>query len=75
MFSFLLINSLMKDNFFKPPINKISLNFLERSLENAYRSSYKEEVHTQTHTVPVSVIITHITAKLVSDKALHFMPH
>lgn len=37
-------DSLMKDNFFKPPINKISLNFLERPLEKAYRSSYKEEV-------------------------------
>ncbi|XP_041838075.1 adenylate cyclase type 9 [Melanotaenia boesemani] len=37
-------DSLMKDYFFKPPINKISLNFLERSLEKAYRNSYKEEV-------------------------------
>lgn len=37
-------DSLMKDYFFKPPINKISLNFLERPLEKAYRSSYKEEV-------------------------------
>ncbi|XP_029353241.1 adenylate cyclase type 9 isoform X2 [Echeneis naucrates] len=37
-------DSLMKDYFFKPPINKISLNFLERTLEKAYRSSYKEEV-------------------------------
>ncbi|XP_035492416.2 adenylate cyclase type 9 isoform X2 [Scophthalmus maximus] len=37
-------DSLMKDYFFKPPINKISLNFLERPLETAYRSSYKEEV-------------------------------
>ncbi|KAM9857144.1 adenylate cyclase type 9 [Aulostomus maculatus] len=40
-------DSLMKDYFFKPPINKISLNFLERSLEKAYRSSYKEEVKNQ----------------------------
>lgn len=40
----LLVPSLMKDYFFKPPINKISLNFLERSLEKAYRSSYQEEV-------------------------------
>ncbi|XP_067353878.1 adenylate cyclase type 9 isoform X2 [Channa argus] len=37
-------DSLMKDYFFKPPINKISLNFLERPLEKAYRSSYKEEI-------------------------------
>uniref|UniRef100_A0AAV2LJR3 adenylate cyclase n=1 Tax=Knipowitschia caucasica TaxID=637954 RepID=A0AAV2LJR3_KNICA len=37
-------DSFMKDYFFKPPINKISLNFLERPLEAAYRSSYKEEV-------------------------------
>ncbi|XP_029991515.1 adenylate cyclase type 9 isoform X2 [Sphaeramia orbicularis] len=41
-------DSLMKDYFFKPPINKISLNFLERPLEKAYRSSYKEEVRNQT---------------------------
>ncbi|KAG7223633.1 hypothetical protein INR49_015358 [Caranx melampygus] len=40
-------DSLMKDYFFKPPINKISLNFLERPLEKAYRSSYKEEVKNQ----------------------------
>uniref|UniRef100_A0A8C4ZJJ2 adenylate cyclase n=1 Tax=Gadus morhua TaxID=8049 RepID=A0A8C4ZJJ2_GADMO len=40
-------DSLMKDYFFKPPINKISLNFLARPLENAYRSSYQKEVKTQ----------------------------
>ncbi|XP_041640209.1 adenylate cyclase type 9 [Cheilinus undulatus] len=40
-------DSLMKDYFFKPPINKISLNFHERPLEKAYRSSYKEEVKNQ----------------------------
>lgn len=40
-------DSLMKDYFFKPPINKISLNFLERPLEKAYRGSYKEEVQNQ----------------------------
>ncbi|XP_042340636.1 adenylate cyclase type 9 isoform X2 [Plectropomus leopardus] len=40
-------DSLMKDYFFKPPINKISLNFLERPLEKAYRSSYKEELKNQ----------------------------
>lgn len=44
---FTVVHSLMKDYFFKPPINKISLNFLERPLEKAYHSSYKEEVHTQ----------------------------
>lgn len=44
-----VVHSLMKDYFFKPPINKISLNFLERPLEKAYHSSYKEEVHTHTH--------------------------
>nr|XP_056722228.1 adenylate cyclase type 9 [Euleptes europaea] len=37
-------DSLMKDYFFKPPINKLSLNFLDRDLEMAYRSSYQEEV-------------------------------
>ncbi|XP_029914317.1 adenylate cyclase type 9 isoform X2 [Myripristis murdjan] len=40
-------DSLMKDYFFKPPINKISLNFLERPLEMAYRTSYQEEVKNQ----------------------------
>ncbi|XP_030638720.1 adenylate cyclase type 9 [Chanos chanos] len=39
-------DSLMKDYFFKPPINKLSLNFLEKSLESAYRCSYQEEVVT-----------------------------
>ncbi|XP_074052958.1 adenylate cyclase type 9 isoform X2 [Macrotis lagotis] len=37
-------DSLMKDYFFKPPINKLSLNFLDRDLEMAYRTSYQEEV-------------------------------
>ncbi|XP_063171105.1 adenylate cyclase type 9 [Candoia aspera] len=37
-------DSLMKDYFFKPPINKLSLNFLDQDLETAYRSSYQEEV-------------------------------
>lgn len=36
--------SLMKDYFFKPPINKLSLNFLDQDLEMAYRTSYQEEV-------------------------------
>ncbi|XP_042293267.1 adenylate cyclase type 9 isoform X1 [Sceloporus undulatus] len=37
-------DSLMKDYFFKPPINKLSLNFLDQDLEMTYRSSYQEEV-------------------------------
>lgn len=34
----------MKDYFYKPPINQLSLTFLEKSLESAYRISYQEEV-------------------------------
>lgn len=34
----------MKDYFYKPPLNKLSLTFLEKSLESAYRISYQEEV-------------------------------
>ncbi|XP_026515601.1 adenylate cyclase type 9 isoform X1 [Terrapene carolina triunguis] len=37
-------DSLMKDYFFKPPINKLSLNFLDGDLEMTYRTSYQEEV-------------------------------
>ncbi|KAJ8246211.1 hypothetical protein GJAV_G00265070 [Gymnothorax javanicus] len=37
-------DSLMRDYFFRPPINKLSLNFLLQSLESAYRSSYQEEM-------------------------------
>uniref|UniRef100_A0A3Q2CBZ5 adenylate cyclase n=1 Tax=Cyprinodon variegatus TaxID=28743 RepID=A0A3Q2CBZ5_CYPVA len=37
-------DSLMKDYFYNPPLHKLSLTFLERSLESAYRSSYQEEV-------------------------------
>ncbi|XP_058891605.1 adenylate cyclase type 9 isoform X2 [Acipenser ruthenus] len=37
-------DSLMKDYFFKPPINKLSLNFLEKDLEMTYRISYQKEV-------------------------------
>uniref|UniRef100_A0A8C5HBE7 adenylate cyclase n=1 Tax=Gouania willdenowi TaxID=441366 RepID=A0A8C5HBE7_GOUWI len=37
-------DSLMKDYFYKPPLNKLSLTFLEKSLEAAYRTSYQEEV-------------------------------
>ncbi|TNN68878.1 Adenylate cyclase type 9 [Liparis tanakae] len=40
-------DSLMKDYFYRPPINKLSLTFLERSLESAYRISYQEEVEIQ----------------------------
>ncbi|KAM3863898.1 adenylate cyclase type 9 [Diretmus argenteus] len=40
-------DSLMKDYFYKPPINKLSHTFLEKSLESAYRTSYQEEVETQ----------------------------
>ena len=36
--------SLMKDYFFKPPINEFSLNFLDQELERSYRTSYQEEV-------------------------------
>ncbi|KAE8579111.1 hypothetical protein XENTR_v10023911 [Xenopus tropicalis] len=37
-------DSLMKDYFFKPPINPLSLNFLDKELETSYRGSYQEEV-------------------------------
>ncbi|XP_061455584.1 adenylate cyclase type 9 isoform X2 [Rhineura floridana] len=37
-------DSLMKDYFFNPPINNLSLNFLDQDLEMSYRSSYQEEV-------------------------------
>ncbi|XP_012860965.2 adenylate cyclase type 9 [Echinops telfairi] len=37
-------DSLMKDYFFKPPINQFSLNFLDQELEGSYRTSYQEEV-------------------------------
>ncbi|XP_069066552.1 adenylate cyclase type 9 isoform X1 [Pleurodeles waltl] len=37
-------DSLMNDYFFKPPINRFSLNFLDQDLERAYRASYQEEV-------------------------------
>uniref|UniRef100_A0A3B5BG57 adenylate cyclase n=1 Tax=Stegastes partitus TaxID=144197 RepID=A0A3B5BG57_9TELE len=45
-------DSLMKDYFYKPPINKLSLTFLEKSLESAYRISYQEEVSVQTFASP-----------------------
>ncbi|KAM9843964.1 adenylate cyclase type 9 [Aulostomus maculatus] len=41
-------DSLMKDYFYRPPINKLSLTFLDKSLESAYRISYQEEVENQT---------------------------
>ncbi|XP_026864951.2 adenylate cyclase type 9-like [Electrophorus electricus] len=40
-------DSLMKDYFSKPPITKLSHNFLDKSLESAYRTSYQEEVEMQ----------------------------
>ncbi|KAM4598247.1 adenylate cyclase type 9 [Polymixia lowei] len=40
-------DSLMKDYFYKPPINKLSHTFLEKTLESAYRSSFQKEVETQ----------------------------
>ncbi|XP_017291436.1 adenylate cyclase type 9 [Kryptolebias marmoratus] len=40
-------DSLMKDYFYNPPLNKLSLTFLEKSLESAYRISYQEEVENQ----------------------------
>ncbi|KAJ8251502.1 hypothetical protein GJAV_G00222050 [Gymnothorax javanicus] len=47
-------DSLMKDYFFKPPINKLGLNFLEKSLESAYRRSYREEVEMQAPVLTVA---------------------
>nr|XP_009297443.1 adenylate cyclase type 9-like [Danio rerio]XP_021328567.1 adenylate cyclase type 9-like [Danio rerio] len=41
-------DSLMKDYFYRPPINKLSHTFIDRSLESAYRTSYQDEVKTQT---------------------------
>lgn len=46
---FCACDSLMKDYFYKPPINKLSLTFLERNLESAYRISYQEEVCLSAH--------------------------
>ncbi|CAM9738845.1 unnamed protein product [Lampetra planeri] len=40
---------LMEDYFFKPPINKLSLQFLDKNLEKAYRASYQEEVANGRH--------------------------
>ncbi|XP_061702714.1 adenylate cyclase type 9-like isoform X2 [Syngnathoides biaculeatus] len=37
-------DSLMKDYFYRPPINKLCLTFLDESLESAYQISYQEEV-------------------------------
>jgi hypothetical protein len=42
--TFVVSSSLMKDYFFKPPINQFSLNFLDQELERSYRTSYQEEV-------------------------------
>uniref|UniRef100_A0A8C5FJG9 adenylate cyclase n=1 Tax=Gadus morhua TaxID=8049 RepID=A0A8C5FJG9_GADMO len=40
-------DSLMQDYFYKPPINKLSHTFLDKSLESAYRCSYQKEVGVQ----------------------------
>uniref|UniRef100_A0A8C4ZKL8 adenylate cyclase n=1 Tax=Gadus morhua TaxID=8049 RepID=A0A8C4ZKL8_GADMO len=40
-------DSLMQDYFYKPPINKLSHTFLDKSLESAYRCSYQKEVESQ----------------------------
>ncbi|TRY97279.1 hypothetical protein DNTS_020574 [Danionella cerebrum] len=40
-------DSLMKDYFFKPPINALSHTFIDKSLESAYRTSYQDEVKIQ----------------------------
>ncbi|XP_049600636.1 adenylate cyclase type 9 isoform X1 [Syngnathus scovelli] len=37
-------DSLMKDYFYRPPIHKLGLAFLDKSLESAYRFSYRKEV-------------------------------
>ncbi|XP_016410445.1 adenylate cyclase type 9-like isoform X2 [Sinocyclocheilus rhinocerous] len=55
-------DSLMKDYFFKPPINKLSLNFLEKSLESAYRTSYHAEVLNQ---VPVQTFASPVFSSLL----------
>ncbi|XP_059399702.1 adenylate cyclase type 9-like isoform X2 [Carassius carassius] len=55
-------DSLMKDYFFKPPINKLSLNFLEKSLESAYRTSYHAEVLNQ---VPVRTFASPVFSSLL----------
>ncbi|XP_051978370.1 adenylate cyclase type 9-like [Xyrauchen texanus] len=55
-------DSLMKDYFFKPPINKLSLNFLEKPLETAYRTSYQEEV---VNHVPVRTFASPVFSSLL----------
>ncbi|XP_077589810.1 adenylate cyclase type 9 [Stigmatopora nigra] len=40
-------DSLMKDYFYRPPINRLCLTFLDKSLESAYQISYQEEVENQ----------------------------
>ncbi|XP_051979582.1 adenylate cyclase type 9-like [Xyrauchen texanus] len=55
-------DSLMKDYFFKPPINKLSLNFLEKPLESAYRTSYQEEV---VNHVPVQTFASPVFSSLL----------
>ncbi|TSK67251.1 Adenylate cyclase type 9 [Bagarius yarrelli] len=55
-------DSLMKDYFFKPPINKLSLNFLEKSLESAYRKNYQQEVGSHT---PVQTFASPVFSSLL----------
>ncbi|XP_072527079.1 adenylate cyclase type 9 [Salminus brasiliensis] len=55
-------DSLMKDYFFKPPINKLSLNFLEKSLETAYRTSYQQAV---TNHTPVQTFASPVFSSLL----------
>ncbi|XP_035254630.1 adenylate cyclase type 9-like [Anguilla anguilla] len=55
-------DSLMKDYFFKPPINKLGLNFLEKTLESAYRRSYQEEVELQ---APVQTVASPLFSSLL----------
>ncbi|KAI5088897.1 adenylate cyclase type 9 [Silurus meridionalis] len=55
-------DSLMKDYFFKPPINKLSLNFLEKSLESAFRKNYQQEV---TSHAPVQTFASPVFSSLL----------
>ncbi|XP_053347645.1 adenylate cyclase type 9 [Clarias gariepinus] len=53
---------LMKDYFFKPPINKLSLNFLEDTLESDYRKNYQQEVTSKT---PVQTFASPVFSSLL----------
>ncbi len=58
LFSVLLRCSLMKDYFFRPPINKLSHTFIDKSLELAYRTSYQDEVWCSFHLYVTFIVIT-----------------